>query len=97
MTAAVSERDLRIPDDETPVRCSHCGRPFRSERLLALHCGDAHADDCTADQRAAYDEALEAEREDLFVYHLKVIAALVATYAFFLLSYMAVSAMQAPG
>lgn len=91
----VSDADLRVPDDETPTRCPHCGRPFRTERLRALHVGDAH--DCDADQRADYESALEAEREDLFLYHLKVVAAIVAVYAFFFLTYLAVSMAQAAG
>ncbi|WP_205254574.1 MULTISPECIES: hypothetical protein [Halorussus] len=94
---SVADSEVRVPDGETPTRCPHCRRPFRSERLLALHVGDLHTEACSVDQREAYEDALEAEREDLFLYHLKVVAALVAVYAFLLLSYMAVSAMQAPG
>lgn len=97
MTVSVADSEVRVPDGETANRCPHCSRPFRSERLLALHVGDFHAEACSADQREAYEKAMEAEREDLFLYHLKVVAALVAVYAFLLLSYMAVSAMQAPG
>jgi uncharacterized C2H2 Zn-finger protein len=89
--------EVRVPDGETPARCPYCARPFRTERLRALHLGDVHAADCTDDQRRDYEDAKEAEREDLFLFHLKVVAALVAMYAVFLLSYMAVSAMQAPG
>lgn len=91
---AVSESDLRVPDGETPARCPHCRRPFRTARLRDLHVGDVHPDEWTDDQRAAYESARESERDDLFLYHLKAIAALVATYAVFLLTYMAVSAMQ---
>jgi uncharacterized C2H2 Zn-finger protein len=94
---AVSDLEIRVPEDEAPPRCPYCGRPFRTERLRALHVGDAHDRDCTDDQRLAYEEAQEAEREDLFVFHLKVVAALVALYAFFFLTYLAVSMIQAPG
>ncbi|MFC7078987.1 DUF7410 domain-containing protein [Halorussus caseinilyticus] len=93
----VSDSEVRVPDAETPARCPHCRRPFRTERLRALHVGDSHAEDCSADQREAYDAALEAEREDLFVYHLKVVAGLVAVYAFFFFTYLAVSMVQASG
>jgi uncharacterized C2H2 Zn-finger protein len=89
--------EVRVPDGETPARCPYCARPFRTERLRALHLGDVHREEATDDQRAAYEQAKEAEREDLFLFHLKVVAALVAMYALFLLSYMAVSAMQASG
>jgi uncharacterized C2H2 Zn-finger protein len=95
IAVTVTDSDVRIPDDETPARCPHCRRPFRTERLRALHVGDFHGGDCTENQRDAYDEAREAEREDLFVYHLKVVAGLVAVYAFFFLTYLAVSMVQA--
>lgn len=91
---AVSDAELRVPDDETPVRCPECGRPFRTEQLRALHLGDRHDAD---DYRDAYESAREAEREDLFIYHLKVVAALVAVYAFFFFTYLAVSMIQSPG
>lgn len=94
---AVSEAEIRVPADDSPARCPECDRPFRTEHLRALHLGDVHAADCTDEQRDEYDAAREAEREDLFVYHLKVVAALVGTYAFFFLTYLAVSMMQAPG
>ncbi|NEU58050.1 hypothetical protein FXF75_15275 [Halorussus sp. MSC15.2] len=97
MTVSVTDSEVRVPDDETPARCPHCRRPFRSERLRALHLGDFHGEDCSTDQREAYEDALEAEREDLFLYHLKVVAALVGVYAFFFLTYLAVSMAQAPG
>lgn len=94
---AVSEPEVHVPDDERPSRCPYCGRPFQTERLRALHLGDVHDGDCTDDQQLAYEDAREAEREDLFIFHLKVVAALVAVYAFFFLTYLAVSMIQAPG
>lgn len=94
---AVSDREIRVPEGETPERCPHCGRPFRSARSRALHLGEAHEDACTDDQRAAYEDAREEENDDLFIYHLKVVAALVGLYAFFVFAYMAVGLMQAPG
>jgi hypothetical protein len=95
MRTVVADADVRVPDDEEPPHCPHCQRPFRTEQLRALHVGEFHAADCTDDQREAYDEAREAEREELFVYHLKVVAGLVAVYAFFFLTYLAVSMAQA--
>ncbi|WP_115865036.1 DUF7410 domain-containing protein [Halorussus litoreus] len=94
MSLAIPDTDFHVPDGETPVQCPHCGRPFRTERLRALHVGDAH-DGWTDDEREAYESAMEAEREDLFVYHLKVVASLVAVYAFFFFTYLAVSMAQA--
>ena len=97
MSVAIPDADLHVPDDETPFRCRECGRPFRTERLRALHFGDVHDADCSDDQREAYEDALEAEREDLFLYHLKVVAGLVGVYAFFFFTYLAVSMLQASG
>ena len=48
--------------------------------LLPLHVGERHADDCTADERAAYEDAYDAESDDLFIYHFKVIAAIVVLF-----------------
>lgn len=95
MSLAIPDADLRVPDEETPVRCPHCGRPFRTERLRALHVGDVHDDELTDDEREAVESALEAEREDLFIFHLKVVASLVGLYAFFFFTYLAVSMAQA--
>ncbi|WP_058827818.1 hypothetical protein [Haloferax sp. Q22] len=66
--------------------CPYCDRPFRRERLRDLHVGDAHEglDDA---ETAAYEAAVEAEDEDLFVYHLKVAGALGVVFtALFLLA-----------
>lgn len=89
--------NFRVPEGETPARCPHCGRPFRTDQLRTLHLGVDHPESVTDDQREAYEAAREAEADDLFVYHLKTVAALVALYAFLLLGYMAVAAMQASG
>lgn len=87
--------DVHVPEDDSPIRCPYCERPFRTAQLRALHFGTDHAEVCTADQREAYERAREAEADELFVYHLKTVAALVGLYAFFLLGYMALAAMQA--
>ncbi|KAB1194859.1 hypothetical protein GJR96_12190 [Haloferax sp. MBLA0076] len=60
--------------------CPYCDRPFTRERLRDLHVGERH-ENCTADERAAYEVAREAESEDLFTYHLKVAGGLGALYA----------------
>lgn len=74
----LAEPETAVPDGETPAaRCPYCDRPFRTERLRALHVGEVHADVCTDTERGAYDEAYEAESDELFVFHLKVMAALV--------------------
>ena len=80
--------DVELPADERPTaRCPYCERPFRSERLRALHVGDRHPERCTDAERADYEAAREDESDDLFVYHLKVIAALVVLFFTFVYAY----------
>ena len=68
-----------VPEGEEPAaRCPHCGRPFQRERFRDLHVGEAHADELHDEERERYEEADEAEDDDLFVFHLKIVAAIVA-------------------
>ncbi|WP_410764492.1 hypothetical protein [Haloferax sp. DFSO60] len=72
--------ETEVPADATDVaRCPYCDQPFTTARLRDLHVGEEH--DATPEEQSAYDEAVEAESEDLFVYHLKVAGALSALYA----------------
>ncbi|MFC6834987.1 DUF7410 domain-containing protein [Halomarina ordinaria] len=66
-----------VPDDATPVVCPYCERPLADERLRALHVAERHGTACTDEERAAAADASDEEADDLFVYHLKVIAAIV--------------------
>lgn len=87
----------RVLDGETvAARCPHCNRPFRREQLRDLHVGEVHAGDWTDEERAAYERAADEEGDDLFLYHLKVIAALVGLYAALVIAYMVVLGTQ-PG
>lgn len=80
--------ETTIPDDDAPLaECPYCDRPFASESLRALHIGERHSDECTSNERDAYDAAYEAESDTLFVYHLKVIAALILVYGAFTVLY----------
>jgi hypothetical protein len=93
-TTAPVHPETRVADDETPAaRCPYCDRPFTDERLRDIHVGDAHSEACTDEERAAADAATEDEGDDLFVYHLQVIAALVGVYAAMVLLYMVVLAV----
>jgi hypothetical protein len=84
MTRTQIHPETALEPDETPVStCPYCDRPFRTDRLRVLHVGEAHADEWTAADRAAYEAACEEEDDDLFLYHLKVVAALGSVYAAF--------------
>ncbi|MWG35926.1 hypothetical protein GQS65_15780 [Halomarina oriensis] len=57
--------------------CPYCERPFPTDRLRALHLGERHADRLTPEERATFEETEDEEIDDLFVYHLKVVALIV--------------------
>lgn len=95
MSANPHTDDGRLPP-ETEVRdgetvaavCPHCERPFRAERARDLHVGDAHPEACTPTEREAHEAASAAEDDDLFYFHLKVVAALTVLYSAVVLLYM---------
>lgn len=79
--------ETAVPPGETPAAvCPYCDRPFRTVRRCDLHVGAVHPDVCGPDERAAYEAAHEAESDDLFVFHLKVLFALGAVYAAFIVT-----------
>lgn len=81
--------DTSVPPGESPpARCPHCDRPFRTERARALHVGERHPDDCTGADAEAYEDAREAEEEELFSFHMKVIVAIGIIHAVIVLLYM---------
>ncbi len=86
----LTPEESRVPEDrEDPVaECPYCGRPFEDSRARTLHVGEVHREACTDEERAAYEEADEAEVDDLFVYHLKAVVAIGLTWAAFVILYM---------
>lgn len=68
--------------------CPYCERPFATEDAYALHVGEAHAEVCTAGEREAYADAVAAEDDELFYFHLRVVAGLAALYTVVVLAYM---------
>jgi hypothetical protein len=72
---------IDVPDNETPsALCSYCERPFSSEHLLDLHLGEEHDDVISEEERERFQAAYDDEGDELFVYHLKIIAALVLLF-----------------
>jgi hypothetical protein len=80
--------DWDVPPDEEPVRCPRCERPFRTEQYRDLHLAEHGLDSLSDLEREAYRAALDAEDDDLFVFHLKVVAALSILYTVLILAYM---------
>lgn len=89
MTADRFPPETNVPPGESPAgRCPHCDRPFRTDRAYALHLGDRHESRLTPDERAAYEAATEAEADELFGYHAKVVVALGGIYSILVILYM---------
>jgi hypothetical protein len=83
--------EIHVPAGESPAAvCSHCGRPFRSEHARDLHVGEHHRESASAAERDRYDEALETERDDLWLYHAKAVIVLGVTYSMTVILYMVV-------
>jgi len=92
--ADVGVPETAVPPGETPAaRCRHCGRPFPDEAGWALHVGEVHPDALDAAEREAYEAADAAERDDLFVYHMKVVVALGLLYSVAVLGYMVLATL----
>jgi hypothetical protein len=87
MTATPVNPEIAVPEGEAPAtRCPYCGRPFARRRHGVLHVVEAHPERATETEREAYDAVHDEESDDLFVYHLKVMFALGALYAAFIIS-----------
>lgn len=82
-------RTMAEADDGPPAAvCVHCGRPFKRTRYYHLHLGVEHEAELDETEHEAYVAADEAEVEAMFVFHLKVVAALSTMWAVFVLGYM---------
>ncbi|MHB9286586.1 hypothetical protein ACKVMT_06050 [Halobacteriales archaeon Cl-PHB] len=89
MTDQYPTPETEVPrGDHAAGRCPYCDRPFRTTRLKKLHVGEIHADESTDEEWATYEDAREAERDDLFTYHFRVVITLGVTYAIMVLVLM---------
>ncbi len=81
MPRAITEPEFDVPEDDPPAaRCPYCERPFRTDRLRALHLGETHSDECTEEEYETYEEVYDDESHDLFTFHVKVAVALLLLY-----------------
>ncbi|MFB6219804.1 MAG: DNA-binding protein [Halolamina sp.] len=89
MTNRTINPETRInSNSEEAVECPHCGRPFTDDRPLALHVGETHRGTLDSAEEERYESAREAEDEDLFIFHLKMVVVLGILYAAVVLGYM---------
>ena len=91
--------DVTTPDDRQPyavpphnesVACHYCERPFPTERQRNLHLGEVHAAAIDDEERAAYEDAVDAEHDELWLYHFKAVVVLLAVYMLTGLAYLIV-------
>ena len=75
--------------DDAPA-CDRCGAVFPTSELLALHRGHSH-DGLSDAEREAFAAASERETEDLRLFRLKALGALVLLYFGFLMAYAVVT------
>ncbi|AEN05385.1 hypothetical protein [Halolamina sp.] len=74
-------------DDSEAEYCPYCGRPLASEHLWALHVGEHHPDAMTEAETETYEAANEQESDDLFVFHIKVMAIITLVTFVFIYTY----------
>jgi hypothetical protein len=85
----VTTPETAVRADETVAAvCPYCRRPFAEREAHDLHVGERHAEACSAVERDAYAAAREAERDALFYFHLRVVAAIGVLYTITVLLYM---------
>ena len=78
-----------VRDDESVAgACPYCDRAFGTQAAYDLHVGEVHEDACSTSEHEAYADALAAEEDELFYFHLRVVAALAALYTVLVLVYM---------
>lgn len=91
MSATTPIPETAVPAGETPAgSCPYCDRPFATERQRDLHIVEQHPAVASDDERAAAEAANEAEVDELFFYHMKVIVAIGLLYSALVIVYMVV-------
>lgn len=91
MTSGVLTPETAVLDHKPPqARCQYCHRPFDTARSCALHIGEVHSNEWTEDEQLAYEDAVAAEEDELWMYHMKIVVGLGVTYAIIVLIYMIV-------
>lgn len=78
-----------VPPGETPVAaCPHCGWPFTADRTRHLHEVEVHPELADDEAHERYEAAKDAERDELFYYHARVVGALGGLYSVLVILYM---------
>jgi hypothetical protein len=84
-------REQRDAANDDAAVCAYCGRPFVREEYLALHRGLEHGTEIDETEREAFETAHDEEYEDIRLFRLKVVLALVIIYFGFVMVYAVVA------
>ena len=79
--------DYRVPTSAPRYDCEYCGRPIAREDLRALHRGLEHASQLDDAEVEQFREAYGEEEDDIGMFRLKALAALVLVYFGLLMIY----------
>lgn len=87
---SVETVDRRSPPPdppEDPAVCEYCDDRFVDDDLLALHRGLQHGSALNDEERAAYEAAVSSERDDVRLFRLQALVALLVLYFGFIFVY----------
>ena len=90
VTTPNDKQPYAVPADRETAACPYCERPFATERQRNLHLGEVHAASIGDEERGAYEDAVDAENDDLWLYHFKAVVVLLAVYMLTGLAYLIV-------
>lgn len=79
--------DYRVPTSAPRYDCEYCDRPFAREDLRALHRGLEHASQLDDEEVEQFRDAYGEEEDEIGLFRLKALAALVAIYFGLLMIY----------
>lgn len=82
--------DYHVTASEPVYECEYCGRPFAREEWRALHRGLEHASELDDEAVEQFRTAYTEEDDDLRLFRLKALAALVVVYFGLLMIYAVV-------
>lgn len=84
-TSSTTEAEFVVDDDAK--YCPHCDHPLATDHLRALHVGEQHPEAMSDTEADAFAAARDQESDDLFVFHIKVLAAITLVTFIFIYTY----------
>lgn len=88
MTHSIHPETVVLESDPPATYCPYCNQPFDTDQTCALHVGETHQDVWTDVEETAYEDALAAEDDELWVYTMKTVVGLALLYGVFMIAYI---------